>query len=61
MLAGVVGIAVPIYAKLQGASHFLVGLIGAAGGSIYSFMPFVSGRLSDRLNRKAFISGSLIS
>ncbi|MDH5794586.1 MAG: MFS transporter [Candidatus Bathyarchaeota archaeon] len=61
MLAGVVGIAVPIYARLHGASHFMVGLIGAAGGSIYSFVPFVSGRLCDRSSRKAFVSGSLIS
>lgn len=61
MLSGATGIAVPIYAKLQGASQFLVGLIGAVGGLVYSFMPFVSGKLCDRLNRKAFISSSLIS
>jgi len=61
MLIGVVGITVPIRARLQGASPFVVGLIGAAGGAIYSFMPFVYGKLSDRFNRKAFIFGSLIS
>jgi len=61
MLIGVVGITVPIRARLQGASPFVVGLIGAAGGAIYSFMPFVYGKLSDRFNRKAFVVGSLIS
>lgn len=61
MLTGVVGIAVPIYANRLGASPLLVGLIGSAGGLIYSFMPLVSGILCDRLNRKAFVSASLIS
>lgn len=60
MIEGAVGIAVPIYANLLGASLFLVGLVGAAGGLTYSFMPLVSGTLSDRLKRKVFISGSMI-
>jgi len=61
MISGAVGITVPIYANHLGASPFLVGLIGSAGGLIYSFMPLVSGILSDRLNRKAFVSVSLFS
>jgi MFS family permease len=61
MTVGAVGISVPIYANRLGASPFFVGLIGSAGGLVYSFMPLVSGVLCDRLKRKAFISASLIS
>ena len=55
MLTGVVGISVPIYAANMGASPMLLGVIGATGGLIYSFMPFVSGILSDKFKRKIFI------
>lgn len=61
MIVGVVSIAVPIYANMLGASLFLVGLIGSAGGLVYSFMPLVSGILCDRMGRKFFISVSLFS
>ena len=61
MIVGVVGIAVPIYANMLGATLFLVGLIGSAGGLIYSFMPLVSGILCDKVGRKIFISASLLS
>jgi DHA1 family quinolone resistance protein-like MFS transporter len=61
MLVGVNGIAVPIYTSLMEASPVLVGLIGSAGGAVYSFMPMVSGVLCDRLGRKTFISVSLFS
>jgi len=55
MIVGVVSIAVPIYARMLGASLFLVGLIGSAGGLVYSFMPLVSGILCDKIGRKFFI------
>jgi len=55
MLTGIVGISVPIYAAELGASPLLLGFIGATGGLIYSFMPLVSGILSDKFNRKFFI------
>jgi len=61
MIVGVVGIAVPIYANMLGATLFIVGLIGSAGGLIYSFMPLVSGVLCDKVGRKIFISTSLLS
>ena len=61
MIVGVVGIAVPIYANMLGASLFIVGIIGSAGGLVYSFMPLVSGILCDRIGRKLFISVSLFS
>jgi len=61
MMVGIVGIAVPIYANLLGASPLLVGIIGSAGGLIYSFMPLISGILCDRMGRKSFISLSLFS
>jgi DHA1 family multidrug resistance protein-like MFS transporter len=60
MITGAVSITVPIYANFLGASTLLVGIIGSAGGLIYSFLPFVSGKLCDRLNRKAMVSASLI-
>lgn len=59
MIVGVNGIAVPIYASLMGAPPFLVGLIGSAGGAVYSFMPMVSGVLCDKMGRKTFISAAL--
>jgi len=61
MIVGVIGITVPIYADFLGASPFLLGAIGASGGLIYSFMPLVSGILSDKFSRKAFISISMAS
>jgi MFS family permease len=61
MNVGAVGISVPIYANRLGASPFLVGIIGSVGGLIYSFMPLVSGVLSDKFRRKAFILASLFS
>jgi len=61
MLVGVVSITVPIYATLLGATLFLVGIIGSAGGLIYSFMPLVSGVLCDKFGRKIFISASFSS
>jgi len=61
MIVGAVGITVPIYAVLLGASPLVVGIVGAAGGLIYSFMPLAFGILSDRLRRKAFISMSMVS
>ncbi|MEM2815555.1 MAG: MFS transporter [Candidatus Bathyarchaeia archaeon] len=59
LLIGVVGITVPIYAAGLGASPLLLGIIGATGGFIYSFMPFVSGVLSDRIKRRIFIFTSI--
>ncbi|MCS7096516.1 MAG: MFS transporter [Candidatus Bathyarchaeota archaeon] len=59
LLIGVVGITVPIYAAGLGASPLFLGIIGATGGFIYSFMPFVSGVLSDRIKRSIFIFASI--
>lgn len=59
MLVGVVGIAIPIYAYSMGASELVLGVIGAAGGLTYSFMPVVSGFLSDKFRRKTFIITSI--
>ncbi len=60
MILGIVSITVPIYADILGASPFMIGVIGAVGGLIYSIVPFLSGSLSERLSRKIFISISLI-
>ncbi len=60
MLLGMIGLTVPIYANMLGASTFLVGVIGSTGGLIYSFMPLVSGILCDRLRRKVFVSTALL-
>ncbi|MEM1582189.1 MAG: MFS transporter [Candidatus Bathyarchaeia archaeon] len=58
MIVGIVGITVPIYAVEMDASPLLLGIIGATGGLVYSFMPLVSGILSDRFRRKIFIFSS---
>lgn len=60
MNAGVLGITVPIYADAHGASPFILGLIGAAGGATYSLMPIVFGALSDRFKKRTFIFSSMI-
>jgi len=57
--AGLIGIAVPIYAYLLGASPFFLGLIGAAGGITYSIMPIIFGKFSDRLVRKRAVLTSM--
>jgi len=58
-IMGMIGIAVPIYANFLGASPFLLGIIGGAGGLVYSFLPLVFGTLSDRFRRKWFIIASM--
>lgn len=60
MLTGIVGITVPIYAANMGAYPLLLGVIGATGGLIYSFMPLASGILSDKIKRKRFILASTL-
>lgn len=60
MLVGLVGLAVPIYAANMGASPLLVGVIGAAGGLTYSFMPLAAGFLSDKVRRKSLLLAALL-
>ena len=55
MLVGVTGITVPIYAERMEASPMLIGVIGATGGMIYSFIPLVSGILTEKFRRKPFL------
>jgi MFS family permease len=59
MIAGAVSITVPIYAESLKAPILLVGIIGSAGGLVYSFLPFIAGILCDRIRRKIFIFASL--
>jgi MFS family permease len=59
MIVGAVSITVPIYADSLKASMLLAGLIGSAGGLVYSFLPFVAGILCDKIRRKFFIFASL--
>lgn len=56
MISLVTGITIPIYANHLGATPLTVGIIGATGGILYSFMPVVSGFLSDKFGRKVFVS-----
>lgn len=60
MIMGIVSITIPIYAASMGASQLLLGVIGAAGGLIYSFMPLAMGVVSDRIKRKTPIIGSML-
>jgi DHA1 family multidrug resistance protein-like MFS transporter len=43
---------IPYYAYQLGATEIEVGLIGASAGIPYIFIPFLAGRLSDRVGRK---------
>ncbi|MBC7130022.1 MFS transporter, partial [Candidatus Bathyarchaeota archaeon] len=52
LLMGIVGITTPIYAAKMGASQLLLGVIGAAGGLVYSFVPIAMGAVSDRIRRR---------
>ncbi|MBS7640681.1 MFS transporter [Candidatus Bathyarchaeota archaeon] len=56
MISLVAGITIPIYANCLGATPLIVGIIGATGGILYSFMPVVSGFLSDKFGRRIFVS-----
>ncbi len=59
MIVGAVSITVPIYAESLKASTLVVGVIGSAGGLVYSFLPFVAGILCDKMKRKVFVFTSL--
>jgi len=61
MIMAAVALAVPIYANLLGAEPILLGGIGAAGGLTYTFVPLLSGMLSEKLKLKILISASMIS
>jgi MFS family permease len=58
MIAGIVGISVPLYAKYLGATPSLLGIIGAVGGLVYTFMPFFFGLFLGGSRRKILISAS---
>lgn len=60
MVVGITGIIVPLFAKHMGATPLLLGFIGAAGGLTYTFMPLISGMLSDKFKRKTFITLSTL-
>jgi MFS family permease len=60
LMMGAVTITVPIYAESLKASPLLIGLIGSAGGLVYSFLPFVAGTLCDRMRRRVFVFAALV-
>ena len=52
---------VPLLALRLGASVFEIGLVGGASNAVYSFMPFITGRFSDRKQLgKLFIISSFV-
>lgn len=53
--ATMVFLALPIYALAVSASPFEIGLMGAVGGLMYSFMARFLGGLSDRFSKRGFI------
>jgi MFS family permease len=59
MMMGATTVAVPIFAESLKASPLIVGVIGSAGGIVYSFLPFVAGILCDRMRRKIFVVAAL--
>ena len=52
---------IPYYAYQLGATEIEVGLIGASAGIPYAFIPFLAGRLSDKIGRrKGLLSGIIV-
>jgi MFS family permease len=52
---------VPLLASREGASLFEIGIVGGASNAVYSFLPFIMGRFSDRKgSRKFFIVASFL-
>ncbi|MCX8189451.1 MAG: MFS transporter [Nitrososphaeria archaeon] len=47
-----ISIYLPYYSYQLGATEIEVGLVGAASGIPYIFIPFIAGNLSDRIGRK---------
>ncbi|MEM3816380.1 MAG: MFS transporter [Candidatus Bathyarchaeia archaeon] len=60
MIVGITGIIIPLFARHMGATQLLLGFIGAAGGLTYTFMPLISGILSDKFRRRTFIAISTL-
>jgi MFS family permease len=56
--AGVVTPIIPLYARSLGASYVGIGLIGASYAIIYVVLAIPSGKLSDRIGRRAVIGAS---
>jgi MFS family permease len=46
---------VPLLASRLGASLFEIGIVGGASNAVYSFMPFIMGRFSDRSDSRRFL------
>ena len=60
MMATMYAITVPIYANMLGATPFEIGIIGGAAGLVYTFGPYVMGRLSDRFGHVRMVTASLL-
>lgn len=57
----ITSIYLPLYVYKLGASEIIVGLVGGAQSITYIFMPFLAGKLSDRIGQgKLLFSGSAI-
>src|SRR5512139_3019703 len=57
----ITSIYLPLYVYNLGASEIIVGLVGGAQSITYIFMPFLAGKLSDRIGQgKLLFSGSAI-
>lgn len=60
-ISPIFNIFIPLFAVELGASALELGLVGGASYAVYSFMPFIMGRFSDRSgSRKFFILSSLL-
>jgi len=45
---------VPLLASRLGASLFEIGIVGGASNAVYSFLPYITGRFSDRRSSRHF-------
>jgi len=60
LLVMTVAVILPIRASQLGASPLELGLLGASPALIYSFTPFIMGKLADRIDPRKLITPSLV-
>jgi MFS family permease len=60
MIVDTLGITLPIFALSLSASPFEIGLLAASRGVVYSLFTFVSGYISDKLDKRRMLTYSLL-
>jgi len=60
-ILGVEFVALPIKGYILGANSFEIGLLGGASSAIYSFLPFIAGKLGDKIGSKIPVTAFLLT